>query len=111
MDIALITKYKAEFDHFLKNGKILGKLKNETNWFCKCDPKHMWEGNHGYAKSKPREMEYIIINDEYVEFRKALCEGKTVQYYVDGFAGWQDVTTVGNHCIVGVKNYRIKPEE
>jgi len=51
-----------------------------------------------------------VINDEYYEFRKALVDGRTIQYYVDGFAGWQD-TTDFNNPMEGAGNYRIKPEE
>lgn len=111
MNKTLINKYKAEFNHWLEDGKILGKLKDDNEWFCTANPEHMWEENFGYRISKPREMEFIIIDDDYVKLRKALAEGKTVQYYVDGFTGWQDVTTVGNHCVIGAKNYRIKPEK
>jgi hypothetical protein len=103
----LIKKYKSEFDHWLNGGSVLmASIDYEDHkytQFKEINKDHEWS-NFQY------EQKYII-NDEYVEFRKALCEGKVVQYYVDGFTGWQDVATVGNHCIVGAKNYRIKPEE
>lgn len=105
MNKELILKYKDEFDYWLKGGKILmhyGKwvpVTLDAKWeFFISDLEKI--GSFGY-----------VIDDEYVELRKALAEGKTIQYYVDGFTGWQDVNSIGNHCIIGKNNYRIKPDE
>jgi len=107
MNIKLIKKYKDEFNLWLeKDNAILCCLDDkDENWFTVGRNTKIWNSDYNLP------IKHIIIKDEYVEFRKALAKGKTVQYYVDGFAGWQDVTTVGNHCVVGAKNYRIKPEE
>lgn len=99
----LIKKYKNEFDHWLDGGDIVVIF---TNYGWVNGLSFNWGSN-----DLDCDIKYIIINDEYAEFRKALAEGKTVQYYVDGFAVWQDVDSVGNHCISGKTNYRIKPEE
>lgn len=103
MNKELIKKYKAEFNYWLNGGEVLFFT---WKWYNSKD-------NPGttFNHSEPEKIKHYIINDEYVEFRKALAEGKTVQYYVDGFAGWQDVDSIGNHGISGKNNYRIKPEE
>mgnify|MGYP003608277019 CR=1 FL=1 len=66
-------------------------------------------------------LKQIIINDEYVELRKALAEGKTLQLneakkFDDNTKGWKDLTI--NDRLLGdskhlfpVDYYRIKPEE
>ena len=69
----------------------------------------------------PDDVKYYIINDEFVEIRKALAEGKTVQYNFGNHGinkkdfpnKWKDLD-----ILIGIladkaspKNYRIKPEE
>lgn len=103
MNKELINKYKAEFEHYLNDGTCLYKLQTDK-WYQNVQ---LIFTDYDYKNL----VTAVVIDDEYVEFRQALCENKTVQYYVDGFTGWQDVTTVGCHCIIGAKNYRIKPEE
>lgn len=115
MNKQLIITYFEEFKHWLNGGELL-------YLFHERDLKiYLWSTTYENDFDKgPFDIDYditdnhiksIVINDEYVELRKALAEGKTVQYYVDGFAGWQDVDSVGNHGISGKNNYRIKPEE
>ena len=58
----------------------------------------------------------FIINDEFVEFRKALAEGKTIQMYCkydDVPPFWDDMTEVIKSIgfVMTKDNYRIKPEE
>ena len=62
-------------------------------------------------------MQYII-NDKYVEFRKALSEGKTVQANVNYWIfpetdvkKWQDIVSQDSFNKYGIENLRIKPEE
>ena len=107
MNKQLIITYFEEFKHWLNGGKILYALydlddKNYSAWYelhhdCK------WDHNNAYRFK-------FIINDEYVEFRKAMAEGKTIQYYVDGFVGWQDVKSLNQSCMHPT-SFRIKPEE
>ena len=61
-----------------------------------------------------------IINDEYVEFRKALAEGNTIQVSdggINGIAKWVDINNVFLNFEELIKNkkpvneFRIKPEE
>ena len=115
MNKELIKKYKAEFDHWLDGGRI---LKHYGSWVpVNLDAK--WEssipdleqeGSFGY-----------VINDKFVEIRKALAEGKTVQYNFGNYGiskkdfpnKWKDLDKS-----IGIladracpENYRIKPEE
>lgn len=96
MNIELIKKYKAEFDHWLNGGIILFKFKDNREFY-----------NFNWNESI-EEVDYIVINDEYVEFRKALAEGNTIQCNQSGY--WEDL----NHIPLfnqNISNYRIKPEE
>ena len=109
MNKELILKYKKEFDYWLIGGKILYKHINSNAWW-----------NNEPWDYSPDFITAIIINDEYVEFRKALAEGKTVQYNFGSFGQhkqdfpnvWKDL-----NLSIGIlsdrahpENYRIKPE-
>jgi hypothetical protein len=131
MNKKLIKKYFNEFTHWLNGGSILARTKTSYRdnfvysiWFNDFAYTiwHEVDSNESDSlKSEylfnltDKQVEYykpqLIINDEYIEFRKALADNKTIQYYIDSFKGWKDVTTVGDHCFIGTKNYRIKPEE
>lgn len=57
-------------------------------------------------------VKYIIINDEYVELRRALAEGKTVQYSPDNCETWLDLDSNAKiNFRWPLQNYRINPEE
>lgn len=100
MNKELIKKYKAEFDHYLNGGKL---LYNCGDVWIEVLSGFRWDND-------VRDDYQFIIYDEYVEYRKALAEGKTIQYYVDGFVGWQDVTSMNQSCR-HPSSFRIKPEE
>lgn len=105
MNKELIKKYKAEFDHWLNGGKLL--IKMSTSW----EPvptDYTW-----HLTDK-----LYIINDEYVEFRKALAEGKTIQcnakegenditHAAYGHTWWADTTEFK----YAITFYRVKPDE
>lgn len=114
MNKELIKKYKAEFEHWLNGGNILVRFttaKNPYKWYNieeDFDAKS-WNGHYGAQ---------YIIDDEYVEFRKALAEGKTIQcnakegenditYTAYGHTWWEDTTEFK----YATTFYRIKPEE
>ena len=102
MNKQLIKKYKAEFDHWLDGGKLQAKFVN--------DP---WEEAPEDIFSYHMVNFILVIDDEYVELRKALIEGKTIQYYVDSFMGWQDCTnqiSPSRQFLVHPTKYRIKLE-
>jgi len=70
MNINLIKKYKKEFDHWLDGGKLLYRNSPDngidSTW-------HNADTNKDIFTDKYRIE--IVIDDEYVEFRKALVEG------------------------------------
>ena len=114
MNKELIKKYKAEFDHWLNGGE--GIL---SYCFVFTGEQYQWSAMYDESdvfkeRDVPYDIKSIVINDEYVEFRKALAEGKTLQLN-DGYKiaptwgdTYQDKTpleTYPVHC------YRIKPEE
>ena len=113
MNKELIKKYKAEFGHWLKGGEVLFYTWKRYN--SKDNPSVTF--NH----SDPNVIKYYVINDEFVEIRKALAEGKTVQYNFGNHGinkkdfpnEWKDLDQS-----IGIladracpENYRIKPEE
>lgn len=84
MNKELIKKYKMAFEHWLNGGELL---------YSYIDDKLLWKNIDEIDKNvypiyrrnpfQISEYHIIIINDEYVEFRKALAEGKTVEVAVD----------------------------
>ena len=75
MNKELIKKYKAEFNHWLNNGEVLScAIKNKLNGFV-VD----WQPMSSYTAKWDDENIAYIINDKYVEFRKAGIEGKQLQ--------------------------------
>ena len=107
----LIKKYKAEFNHWLNDGKLQAKF-NGNSWIEA--PKDIFAFN--YVANF-----ILVIDDEYVKFRKALAEGKVVQYNFGNYGinrkdfpnTWKDLD-----LSIGIladracpENYRIKPEE
>ena len=105
MNKELIKVYKAEFDHWLNDGKLLHK-----------DEFGNWENTRDIWDLRSERIKAVVISDEYVEFRKALAEGKTIQMYCkyDGVPPfWDDMTEVIKSIgfVMTKDNYRIKPEE
>ena len=112
MNKQLILKYKKEFDHHLNGGKVL--VRNSLGEWCSARLE-MWEC---------REEGPVVVDDEYVEFRKALSEGKPVQCCLLSDPGMQSETELAinrefqwknieeSHFAKGyaTSHYRIKPE-
>ena len=97
----LILKYKTEFDHWLNGGKLLTRTKSDFIWNDEINENLMWN-------FEIQDID-IIINDEFSELRKALCDGKTVQAYYKFSDTWSDI--IKPEFKDNVLNYRIKPEE
>ena len=102
MNKELIKKYKTEFDHWLNGGKLLAKpnIKGWINYY----------GEDIWTHSAET---LIVIDDEYSMFRKALIEGKIVEFKHPqvGDDEWEIVTP--EHLFQSVvpgREYRIKPE-
>ena len=118
MNKELIKKYKAEFEHWLNGGELL---------YSYIDDKLLWKSMDEIDKNmypvytrnpfQLSEHHIIIINDEYVEFRKALAEGKTIQ--IAGLNPKAHPTIYKNSYVdmegglfdKAIELYRIKPEE
>lgn len=67
MNKELILKYKTEFDHWLNGGKLRHKAYGK------------WEQTNNIWSCRTADIAAVVIDDQYVEFRKALAEGKTIQ--------------------------------
>ena len=109
MNKQLIKKFKAEFDYWLDGGKLQAKFVYDQ-----------WEEAPKDVFSYSTVNFILVIDDEYVEFRKALAEGKTVEYNFGNYGinrkdfpnVWKDLD-----LSIGIlaeraspENYRIKPD-
>ena len=107
MNTKLIKKYKTEFNYYVEGGNLL----------------YFTEVGGPYYEVTDEKWDFVcdiefIIDDVYVEFRKALAEGKTVQLneaekFSDPKRGWVDLscTCLGHSLVLfPVEYYRIKPE-
>ena len=114
MNKELIKKYKAEFNYWLNGGELL---------YSYIDDKLLWKSMDEIDKNtypvyirnpfQLSEHHIIIINDEYVEFRKALAEGKIVEVAVDyndvdGYI-WKNIEDDEFHHF-RIDEIRIKPK-
>lgn len=101
MNKELIKKYKNEFNHWLSNRSLLMANKNTKSWITLTD--NTWNIEENFANDL-----LIVINDNFVEFRKALAEGKTIQFNNAGI--WKDIKFIVIGPDETPSNYRIKPE-
>lgn len=107
MNKELIKKYKKEFDYWLDNPDNLlfydehhngwHNLHYDYQWNCTVEEMEEF-GKYGY-----------VINDEYSIYRKALAEGKTVQYLGQYSNMWHEVQEPDFN--LHPTCYRIKPDE
>ena len=102
MNKKLIKKYKAEFNHWLEDGKVLTLNNRKLDTWEEVNHEDFWRN----PSSKP----IFIINDKYVEFRKAIAEGCTIQYnpLTESHDRWDDIITP-HKFTYDVKHYRVKP--
>ena len=119
MNKELIKKYKDEFDHWLNGGELLGRRmvadpndgeESYTIWY-KVDSVDSWMMSN--LLSKQQNNLQLIINDEYVEFRKALAEGKIIQQFNTTYTPHTWTNVIYDKDIKFSNNiaYRVKPEE
>ena len=99
MNKELIKDNKEAFDHWLNGGELLIRNNDEDIWINMTEVH--WDMNYKTVS--------IIINDEFSELRKALCNGKTIQIYYEFSNTWSDI--IKPEFKDNVSNYRIKPEE
>lgn len=111
MNKELIKKYKTEFDHWLNEGSLL--------WCRARDGVKRWEvvkDSHTDFFNTNDAYYIYVINDEYVELRKAIAEGKTIQFhYINptlGLDEWQTINDINSLTFShSIDLYRIKPEK
>lgn len=112
MNKELIRTYFEEFKHWLRGGKVLSKYTLFSGW-SDCQDEDIWR-----IPNKNISEVLIVIDDEYVEFRKATAEGKIIQLdeaakFSDPNRGWVDLSckSFGSSThLFPVNYYRIKPE-
>ena len=78
MNKELIIKYNEEFNHWIEGGTLQCIFHNDTKPYwevCTDDELNRIFGNNGANLEIS-----IVINDAYAELRKAIAEGKIVQY-------------------------------
>ena len=115
MNKELIKTYFKEFEHWINGGKVLSKYTLLPEW-SDCQNEDIWR-----IPDENISKVLIVINDEFVEFRKALAEGKIVQYNFGNYGinrkdfpnTWKDL-----NLSIGIladracpENYRIKLDE
>lgn len=94
MNKELILKYEKEFDHWLKGGRVLRLVGD--NWIYVSD-------NFKWIKSNA-----VVIDDKYVELRKALAMGKTIQIKNMFNERWIDLVNI--EFTGKPEYYRVKEE-
>ena len=98
------------------NKKQITKHKEVIKWWINNTDKGVWRKdtltNDWYIDLEPSFYEdYIYVqNDQYAEFRKALIDGKTVEYSLPTTNQWNVVDNSKQHFSNCFK-YRVKPEE
>ena len=123
MNKELIKNYKTEFDHFINGGSILARtitLDEDgfmyTIWY-EVDGMELecWKADYLFNLTDTQVNYYkpqVIINDEYVEFRKAGAEGKQLQVSYPNSPQptmWYD-TSYHKISWSNTQSIRIKPE-
>jgi hypothetical protein len=108
MNKQLINKYWKEFCHWKDGGNVIF-LSNKNNWRNISYFANFWSLKEiGKIKS-------VVISDEYIEFRKALAEGKIIQfnYGTKQEPDWENCDEVNEeHYFSAYENfYRIKPDK
>ena len=115
MNKELIKIYFEEFKHWLNGGnvQVYYKKDDEPKWLTdeECIE---YEGHDNFSHIMQNSLEpedvLIIIDDEYIEFRGALANGKIVEY-LDFRDEWRDLK---ENCVlieaIPLKDLRIKPE-
>ena len=106
MNLELIRKYLPEFNSYVKGQPLT--LGYKTHWGTYEWTDLVWADWYSSINEH-----IIIINDEYLPYKKALAEGKTVQYKGLSTQTWCTIQPELGHTFGGmhVSNYRIKPEE
>ena len=96
------------------------KHKEIIKWFCDNLTKGVWRKDcytnnwHFCRQPEFNDKDTYVQNDEYAELRKALVDGKTVEYYEkNSYNKWFDITTKNRLQLTdfSIDTLRIKPDE
>lgn len=118
MNKELIKKYLKEFTHWVNGGKLQAYYKDDTHpkWWTEEDS--MEDSNqsimeHILTHNTDTSKVIVVIDDAYIEYRKALAEGKTIQYCPNNsLEDWKDLNSKAEIIFRWpLENYRIKPKE
>ena len=111
----LLEKYWDELEHYKNGGKLAGRRwvidpndgdSSFTIWY-EIDSCSTWMMED--LLTNPQDRLELIINDEYYTYRKALAEGKTIEYLGQSSNLWHEVPEP--IFILHSTCYRIKPDE
>lgn len=111
MNRKLLKKYQTEFNAWVEGESLLYLTTRHPEWkTASICIEGLFSNPVDYIKG-------IVIDDKFVEFRKALVEGKTVQsrnitHYLCSepvYGPWID-TEYSSFLLGSIDNYRIKPE-
>ena len=102
MNLELIRKYEKEFLHMLHGGKVLMGKKDPVTNIIKWYPSVL----NPFVETSNTIV--VVIDDIYCTYRKALYEGKTVEFKQTEDDWWANANS--SFCL-HVDCYRIKPEE
>ena len=112
----LLKKYWNELEHYKNGGKLAGRRwvidpndgdSSFTIWY-EIDSCSTWMMED--LLTNPQDRLELVINDEYVEFRKALAEGETIQINNSNPETWIDIDT-DKLAHYNPSFLRIKPDE
>ena len=105
MNLELIKKYLPEFNSYVKGQPLT--LGYKTHWGT-----YEWTDLVWADWDSSINEHIIIINDEYLPYRKALAEGKTVERnYFSGIDNPNSWEPMREDFTGAPRFYRIKPEE
>ena len=112
MNLKLIKKYEKEFLHMLHGGEVTMGKKDPITCMVKWYPSVL----NPFVETSDSII--IVIDDVYLPYRKALAEGRHIQFFntkerlydsSKPLHTWQDTDTIRAHG--RPSDYRIKPEE
>ena len=115
MNKELMQKYFKEFNYWLDGGNVQAfYIKDDEPKWTTDEECIKYEGHDNFSHIMQNSLEpkdvLIVIDDVYSDYRKALAEGKTIQFRNvnnKAFEEWQDL---GNLSFNPNFEHRIKPE-
>jgi len=116
MNKNMVIKHKREFDYWLNGGSLLvkkplalSKWKTKDNYDGEWNKLNELTIHESIWDIEDGEYLKLIKDDEFVEFRIALSEGKTVQVTINELTKWIDIVSEEMKDFKPYNKYRIKP--